>query len=114
MADTDGAERSQDLEAPVEELDDEQDALLHFGKYSEARRVLPWEQWTLREKANFYMDRLFFAFLVIFVLVLMGEWGYKMWYVTNVNKIAASLSDLVVFLFNWLSTQERQEEMFEL
>lgn len=114
MADTEGSEGGQDLEAPEEELDDEQKALLHFGKYCEARRALPWEQWTFREKANFCIDRIFLTFLVIFVLALLGECVYKMWYLTNVNKIVGSAAESVISLFNWLSTQERQEELFEL
>lgn len=114
MADTDRSEGGQDLEAPEEELDDEQKALLHFGKFHEARRALSWEQWTFREKVNFYIDRIFFAFLVIFVLVLLGECVYKTWYLSNINKIVESVVDSVFSLFNWLSTQERQEEFLEL
>lgn len=111
MAETEGG---QDFEALEEDLDEEQKALLHFGKYCEARRTLPWEQWTFREKANFYIDRIFFTFLVIFVLVVLGESIYKMWYLTNVNKFVESAADSVISLFNWLSTQDRQEELFEL
>lgn len=114
MADTDRSEDGQDLEAPEEELDDEQKALLHFGKYCEARRAAPWEQWSFREKANFYIDRIFLTFLTIFVLVLLGECVYKMWYLTNVNKVVGSAADSVISLLNWLSIQERQEELFEL
>lgn len=114
MADTDRAEGGQDPEAPEEELDDEQEVLLHFGKYSDAQHARPWEQWSFREKANFYMDRIFLGFLVLFLLMMIGECGYKMWYVTNVKKIAAFVSESVVFLFNWLYTQDRQEELFEL
>lgn len=114
MADTDRAEGGQDPEALEEELDDEQEALLHFGKYSDVQRARPWEQWSFREKANFYMDRIFLGFLVLFLLMMMGECGYKMWYVTNVKKIATFVSESVVFLFNWLFTQDRQEELFEL
>lgn len=114
MADPDETEGVQNMEAPEEDMDDEQRALLHFSKYREARQALPWEQWTFREKANYYMDRIFLGFLAIFLLVLMGEFGYKMWYVTNVNKIAEFVTDSVVFLFDWLFTQERQEELIEL
>lgn len=113
MADTDRSEGGQDLEVPEEEMD-EQKALLHFGKYSEARHALPWEQWTFREKANFYVDRIFFTFLVIFIIVLLGECVYKMWYLTNINKIVESVADSVISLTDWLSTQVRQEELFEL
>ncbi|KAK9528624.1 hypothetical protein VZT92_012776 [Zoarces viviparus] len=114
MADTDGADGGQDLEAPEEELDSEHTALIHFGKYFEAQLALPWEQWTFRQKANFCMDRIFLGFLAIFLIILLGEFGFKMWYVTDVKKIAEFVSDWVVFLFNWLFTQERQEEFFEL
>ncbi|KAL3058251.1 hypothetical protein OYC64_010428 [Pagothenia borchgrevinki] len=113
MADADAADGDQDPEAPVEELDGEE-ALLHFGKYSEAQRSIPWEQKTFRQKANFHMDRIFLGFLVIFFLVFLGEFVYKMWYVTNVKVIAEFVSDCLVFLFNWLFTQTRQEELFEL
>ncbi|KAK1901858.1 NADH-ubiquinone oxidoreductase chain 5 [Dissostichus eleginoides] len=114
MADADAADGDQDPEAPVEELDGEHEALLHFGKYSEAQHSIPWEQKTFRQKANFHMDRIFLGFLVIFFLVFLGEFGYKMWYVTNVKAIAEFVSDCLVFLFNWLFTQTRQEELFEL
>lgn len=113
MADTDRSESGQDLEAPEEEMD-EQKALLHFGKYSEARHALPWEQWTFREKVNFYVDRIFFAFLVIFVFALLGECVYKMWYLTNISKIVESVADLIISLSDWLFTPVRQEELFEL
>ncbi|KAI3369340.1 hypothetical protein L3Q82_007579 [Scortum barcoo] len=66
MADTDETEQEQNVEAPEEELDDEREPLLQFGKYSEARRTLPWEQWTFREKANYYIDRIFLGILIIF------------------------------------------------
>ena len=111
MADTDAAGGGQDPEAPVEELDED---LEHFGKYHEARRAQPWQQWTFREKANFYVDRIFLGFLVIFFIMLLGESAYKFWYVTNVKKIAEFVVESVVVLFNWLFTQERQEELFEL
>lgn len=114
MADADGAEGSQDPEAPEEEMEDEQQVLIRFSKHSEARRALPWEQWTSSEKRNYYMDRIFLGFLVLFVLMLLVECGYKVWYVTNVKQIAAFVSDSVVFLFDWLFTQERQEERAEL
>ncbi len=114
MADTDGAEGVQNVEAPEEEQHDEQEALIHFSKYGEARRALPWEQWTFREKANYYIDRIFLGILIIFFLMLLGEFGYKMWYVTNMKKIAEFVSESVVLLFNWLFTQERQEELVEL
>lgn len=112
MADTDGEDSGQNLEDPQEEVDDE--ALLHFGKYVEARRALPWEQWTTREKANFYMDRIFLGFLMTCLLVFLGEFVYKMWYVTNKNKVAEFVSESAVILFNWLFTQDRQEELAEL
>lgn len=114
MAEAEGAEGGLDLEAPEEELDEEQDALLHFSKHSEARQALSWEQWTFREKVNYYIDRMFLGLLLIFFLVLLGEFSYKIWYVTNVKKIAEFVLDSVVFLLDWLFTQERQEELIEL
>lgn len=114
MANTDETNGSQDPEAPEEDLDDEQQALLHFSKYGESRRAQPYEQWTFREKANYYMDRIFLVFLIIFVMILLIECLYKIWYVSNGKKIAEFLSDSVVFLIDWLFTQERQEELVEL
>lgn len=114
MAEEDREEESHDLESPEEELSDETDALIHLGKYAEARRALPWNQWTLREKITFYLDRIFFVFLAIFVLLFIGEFVYKMWYVTNMKKIAEFVTDSVIYLFNWLSTQEKHEELLEL
>ncbi len=114
MAETDGAEVVQDPESPEEELDSEHEALIHLSKIIEARRALPWEQWTFKEKAIYYMDRIFLGFLAIALLMLLGEFGFKMWYVTNIKKIAEFVSDSLVFLFNWLFTQEKQEELIEL
>lgn len=112
MADTDEAEGNQNLEAPEDEIQDE--ALLHISKYCEARRALPWEQWTYKEKAMYFMDHIFIGILVIFILVMLGECSYKMWYVTNVKKIAVFVSDSVAFVSSWLFTQEGQEELLEL
>lgn len=114
MAEEDREEESQDPESPEEELTEETDILQHFGKYTEARRALPWNQWTFREKVTFFLDRIFFVFMGIFVLVFIGEFVYKLWYVTNVKKIAEFVADSVIHLFNWLSTQEKHEELFEL
>lgn len=114
MAEEDREEESQDPESPEEELSDETDILLHFGKYAEARRALPWTQWTFREKMTFFLDRIFFVFFGIFALIFVGEFVYKMWYVTNTKKIAAFVTDSVIYLFNWLSTQEKHEELLEL
>lgn len=114
MADTDGEEGERAEDVPEEDLDDEQRTLLHVSKYVEARRALPWAEWTFREKIQFCMDRIFLAFLAICLIVFLGEFIYKMWYVTNVKKIIAFVSDSVTVLFNWLSTEERNEELFEL
>lgn len=115
MADTGGTEHSQDPdEVPEEDLDDELQTLLHFSKHGDGRRAQPWEQWTFREKANYLMDRIFLGFLILFLIVLLFECTYKMWYVSNVKKMAQFVSDSVIFLFDWLFTQERQEEIAEL
>lgn len=110
MAETVEAE----VEAPEEDIDDEEAALLHFAKYSEARRALPWEQWTFREKTSYYLDRIFIGFLIVCLLVFVGEGVYKVWYVTNVKKIEEFMSSVAAFLFNWLFTQEKHEELAEL
>lgn len=114
MAEEHREEESEDPESPEEELSDETELLRHFGKYIEARRALPWNQWTFREKVTFFLDRIFFGFLALFVLIFIGEFVYKMWYVSNMKKIVAFLTDSVSYLVNWLSTQERQEELLEL
>lgn len=114
MTESERAEGVQDLEDPGDHLSDGEQALLHFSAYTEARRALPWEQWTSRERAHYYVDRIFIGVLIIFGIMLLGEFWYKMWYVTNVRKIAESVSDSLVWLFTWLFTQERQEELMEL
>lgn len=114
MAEEHREEGSEDPESPEEELSDETELLQHFGKYIEIRRALPWNQWTFREKVTFFLDRIFFGFLALFVLIFIGEFVYKMWYVSNMKKIVAFLTDSVSYLVNWLSTQERQEELLEL
>lgn len=114
MADTHGAEGGQDAEALETDVDEAEAALLHFGKYNEVRRARPWEQWSSREKANYYIDRFFFGFLIAFLLVLLAECVYKIWYVTNVRMIVEFVSDAVVFLFDRLLAQEGGEELAEL
>ncbi|KAJ0068666.1 hypothetical protein NL108_010336 [Boleophthalmus pectinirostris] len=114
MAETDGTTEVQDMENPEEVLDDEQAALLQFSKYIEMRRSLPWEQWTFREKINFYLDRIFLGLLIVFVIVALCEFVYKMWYVTNVKKITEFVVDSLVFVFEWLFKQDKQEELIEL
>ncbi|CAL8336355.1 unnamed protein product [Lota lota] len=121
MSDGDGDEANQEAEPPEApeadeeaEVESDEAALWHFGRYRESRLALPWEQWSFREKANFCMDRLFLGFLAIFLLLLFSEVCYKMWYVTNVRKIAAFLKDSSTGLFGWLFAQEEGEELFEL
>ena len=117
MSDGDGDEVNQEVEAPEledEEMGAEEAALLHFGRYCESRRLLPWEQWSYREKVNYCLDRIFLVFLVAFLFVLLAEVCYKMWYVTNIMKIAAFLKDSSTWLFGWLFAQEEKEELFEL
>ncbi|KAG8007599.1 60S acidic ribosomal protein P2 [Nibea albiflora] len=113
MADTDRTEGDQDLEAPGEDMD-ANEALIHLGKYSEAQHARPWEQWSFKEKANFCMDRIFLGVLVIFFFMLVAEFGYKMSFVINMRKVTVFMSDSAVSLFDWLFTQERQEELLEL
>lgn len=111
MAEADGAEDNQQVEAPEEEIDDNDAIWRHLGQYIEARRALPWEQWTFREKASYFMDRMFLGFIILFILVLFGVISYKMWYVSNMKKITAFLSGSVVWLFGWLFPEEGQEEL---
>ncbi|CAJ1050255.1 hypothetical protein LDENG_00176020 [Xyrichtys novacula] len=114
MVETNQAEGDQDQQPSEEELDEGEKAMLLISKYAEARRALPWDQWTLREKVSYYMDRLFLLFIVLFLLVIVGECSYKIWYVTNMKKITEFVSDLVLSLFGWLFTADRQEELAEL
>lgn len=114
MAETDVAEGDQNEEVPDDDLDDTEKAMLHFGKYCEARRALPWDQWTTREKIVYYMDRTFIGIMIVFLIVMFFDICYKTWYVTNFKKIAEFVTDTVSYLLNWLSTQEKHEELIEL
>lgn len=120
MAEGDGEderEEVEEVEAPPEDTDSQEEALLHFGRYSDMRRALPWEQKTRRERVNYYLDRCFLAFLLIFFLVLIGEFSYKMWYVTNLKKIKAFVLDFMAYVLDfvaWLLTQDEEERMAEL
>lgn len=104
---------SDEVETP-EDMENEEAAMMHIGRYVESRRALPYEQWTFREKANYYMDRVFLGFLAVFLLVLFAEVCYKIWYVTNLTKIAAFLTDAGGLMFGWLFAQEEKEERFDL
>ena len=111
MVEEDGAEeRVEEVEAPPEEGDTEEAALYHFGRYSDMRRAVPWEQRSTSEKVGYYLDRGFMVFIVLFLMVLFGECVYKFWYVTNVDKIMEFVSDIV----SWLFTQDKDEELDEL
>lgn len=88
----------------------EEEALLHFGCYTEARACLPWEQRTFKEKLMHNLDRIFLVFLAAFFLFVVSEAAYKIWYVTNWRKILELILDSVSFLF----MQENQEELLEL
>ncbi|KAM8867045.1 uncharacterized protein ACB058_005187 isoform 1-T2 [Synchiropus picturatus] len=111
MADTDPPQQT----TPEEEEDIyEDEALQIFSKYAEARRALPWDQWTLREKISYYLDRLFLAFLVIFFIVFFCEIVYKLWHIANVNKIGFVKDSIIGYVFNWLFTQDRQEQLADL
>ncbi|CAB1457621.1 unnamed protein product [Pleuronectes platessa] len=110
MADSDEAEAGQDPESP----EDEEQLLHHFNAYTESRRANPWEQWTFREKANYYIDRTFLVMLVIFLFMVVAEFGYKMWYVMNVAKSVEFVTESLVSVFESLFTQERPEERAEL
>lgn len=88
----------------------EEEALLHFGRYTEARAALPWEERTFKEKFMHNLDRLFMTFLAIFFLFVVTEAAYKIWYVTNWRKTLESIIDTVSYLF----MQENKEELLEL
>ena len=115
MSDGDSDQANREVEADEEAvLDSEEAALLHLTRHGELRRALPWEQWSFREKANFYMDRIFLGFLAVFLLVLIAEVCYKMWYVTDVQKISVFLTEASSGLLGWLFAQEEDEQQFEL
>jgi CBS domain containing-hemolysin-like protein len=92
------------------ETAEEEDALLHFSRYAEARQALPWDQKTRREKITYYTDRCFLIFVIIFLSVLFGEAMYKAWWVSNGHKIKAFLFNFATYLF----AQEEGEDMIEL
>lgn len=108
MADRHEAGEEREMEAQ-EEISEEE-ALLHFGRYTEARAGLPWEQRTFKEKLMHHLDRIFLAFLAIFFLVVVSELAYKIWYVTNWKKILEFIFDSVSYLF----MQNNEEELLEL
>ncbi|CAL8401095.1 unnamed protein product [Arctogadus glacialis] len=105
----------QAVEADEEaELDSDEAALLYFSRQGDSRRALPWDQWSFREKANFLMDRIFLGFLAVFLLLLFAEVCYKVWYLTDVRKIAAFLTDASGGLVDWLFAKVEDEERVEL
>ncbi|KAK9973680.1 hypothetical protein ABG768_024396 [Culter alburnus] len=104
------AEGDRAAEVETQEINSEDDALLLFGQYSEARAAVPWEQRTFKERVLHHIDRIFLSLLALFVLVLLGEFLYKIWYVTYWRKILEFILETVSFLF----TQEKDEELIEL
>ncbi|KAK2857917.1 hypothetical protein Q7C36_005836 [Tachysurus vachellii] len=97
MADQHEAGEEREMEA--QEVITEEEALLHFGRYTEARDCLPWEQRTFKEKLMHYLDRIFLVFLAVFFLIVVSEALYKIWYVTNWRQILEYLLDSVAFFF---------------
>lgn len=108
MADRHEAGEEREMEA--QEMICEEEVLLHFGRYTEARAALPWEQRTFKEKVMHHLDRIFLVFLAIFFLFVLLEVSYKIWYVTNWRKILEFIVDSVSYLF----LQEKDEELLEL
>ncbi|GAA6096180.1 uncharacterized [Tachysurus ichikawai] len=108
MADQHEAGEEREMEA--EEMITEEEALLHFGRYTEARDCLPWEQRTFKEKLMHHLDRIFLVFLAVFFLIVVSEALYKIWYVTNWRQVLEYLLDSVSFFF----MQEDEEELLEL
>lgn len=103
-------EAGEEHEPEVQELMSEEEVLLHFGRYSEARANLPWEQRTFKENLMHYLDRIFLAFLAIFLLFVILDTAFKIWYVTNWGKIWQLLRDSLSYFF----MQEDDEELLEL
>lgn len=100
----------EETEMETEDINSDEEALYHFSRYSEARAALPWDQRTLKEKVLHHIDRIFMCLLALFLLILFGEFIYKMWYVTSWRKIWDLILELVSFLF----TQEKDENLIEL
>lgn len=93
-----------------QEINSEEEALLHFGRYSDARAAVPWDQRTFKEKVLYHIDRIFMGLLVLLLLVLFGEFLYKIWYVTSWRKIMEFILESISYLF----TQEKDEQLIEL
>lgn len=108
MADRHEAEEDREME--VQDVVTEEEALLHFGRYTEARACLPWEQRTFKEKLMHHLDRIFLLFLAVFFLLVLSEAAYKIWYVTSWKRILEFILDSASFLF----MQENEEELLEL
>lgn len=108
MADRHEAGEEHELEP--QELMSEEEILLHFGRYAEGRAALSWKQRTFKENLMHYLDRIFLAFLVIFILFVILDIAFKIWYVTHWGKIWQLLRDTVSYFF----MQEDDEELFEL
>ncbi|KAL7891582.1 hypothetical protein AOLI_G00010580 [Acnodon oligacanthus] len=106
MADADGAGEEREMEE-AQEFNNEEEALLYFGQYSEARAALPWEQRTLKEKVMHHLDRIFLVFLAVFLVVVFSEAAYKFWYITSLRKIMEFVLDSVSYLF----TQDKEEAL---
>lgn len=102
-------EPGEEREMEAQEISEEE-ALLHFGSYTETRAGLPWEQRTFKEKLMHHVDRIFLAFLAIFFLVVILEVAFKIWHVTNWKKILEFTLDSLSYLF----MQENEEELLEL
>lgn len=108
MPDQDEGREERELEA--QDLADQEDILLRFGRYSEARAAIPWSQRTFKEKLNHHADRIFLFFLVLFLLVVAGDALFKVWYVTSWQKVYKFMLDTVFFLVS----EEEEEELMDL
>ncbi|KAK7145186.1 hypothetical protein R3I94_011325 [Phoxinus phoxinus] len=108
MAESDGAVEEQEME--TQEVNSDEEALLHFGNYSEARAAVPWEQRTFKEKVLHNIDRIFLIFLAVFLMVHFGDFLYKIWSVISWKKVLEFILNTVSYLF----TQEKDEELIEL
>lgn len=109
MPDQDERQEEREQEVQEELAGEEEDVLLRFSRYSEARATLPWSQRTFKEKLAHHADRIFLFFLALFLLVFAGEAAYKMWYVTNWKKVYKFVLDLVSYLIS-----EEEKELNEL
>lgn len=102
----------EEMETEVQEtlVISEEEALYHFGRYTESRAALPWDQRTFKEKFMHRLDQIFLIFLVVVFVAVLSEAAYKFWYVISWRKIM----EYAQYMISYFITQESEEELLEL